>query len=162
MNDVVVALAKIEVKKSRLICVAMILLTLCSLPSLSFGSIKSTSGNLNFYINEESLKMSLTETGLGVSNDNPSQALDVQGNVVVSNSFSVGSTSVGSSNLTVNGSIAFSVLNVSSNITLADSSVILVDTSSGNVALNFVNAGPNIYHSPVEKFTIKTIRIKSS
>lgn len=104
------------------------------------ADVKSTRGNIDFKINENSTSsMILNSTGLGIGSTQPSSNLHVAGNAIFSQ-LSVGS-STGSSNLHLSGTLSMSYSTISSNSTLGDTSVILVDASSDNVRIDLPYAG---------------------
>ena len=103
----------------------------------SDAAIKSRNGILNFDCNNDGVyEAVLTTSGLGIGTAAPSENLHVNGNVVITGNLRVGSTVGGGSNLEIGGTIGFSNLSygAGSNI-IGNSSVVIVDTSSGNAVL---------------------------
>lgn len=117
------------------------LFTLLSLAIPLNADVKSTTGRIDFKVNEEAdPKMSLTSTGLGLGVQTPSANLELSGNAIISDQLSIGSPT-GSSNLNLSGSLGLSYQTLSSNTTLDNTSLILVDTSSANVKVTLPYAG---------------------
>jgi hypothetical protein len=117
-----------------------VLLTLLILPFSLCADLKSINGTIKFDSNADSTsEMHLNSTGLGIGVI-PSANLHVNGNAIIQDKLTLGSTS-GSSNLTINGSIGYGLQTVSTNTTLDVSSVILADTSSDNLTLTLPYAG---------------------
>ena len=116
---------------------AFIAMTVCSLicPTLAFAEIKSTSSTINFDSNFDGVNEAvLNPTGLGIGTNTPSANLHVAGNSIVSGTMAVGATSNASgSNLHIQGSYGLSAQTVTGNTTLSGYSVVLVDTSAGNI-----------------------------
>lgn len=101
------------------------------------ASVKSTSGNIDFRVDGSgSSQMRLSSTGLliGSSGSGSSANLEVQGNAMVSQSLSIGSSASGSANLSISGSMSFSPQWASSNVRI-QSSYVLADSSLGNLSL---------------------------
>ena len=78
--------------------------------------------------------MTLNSTGLSIGAILPSSNLHVNGNAIISEQLFVGGSS-GSSNLNVNGTLGFEIQALSSNATLGDATLVLVDSSSDNITL---------------------------
>jgi hypothetical protein len=117
-----------------------ILTALLLLSSACFCDILSTDGKIRFDTQMDGqAEMTLNSTGLGIS-VLPSSNLHVGGNAIISDQLFVGGSS-GSSNLNVNGTIGFGVQTISADVTLGDSSVVLVDSSSDNITLILPYAG---------------------
>lgn len=110
--------------------------------SPAISDVKSTNGSINFDVNfDGATEMVLNEVGLGIGTSTVSSNLNVSGNAIISHSLVVGSTS-GSSNLSVSGTVGFGFSNVSSDTSLSDNlnSVILADTTSGNLNISLPSA----------------------
>jgi len=108
--------------------------------SSSFADVLGTKGNLLFDVqSDQQAEMTLNTTGLGIGTS-PSANLHINGNAIISNQLSVGG-SEGSSNLNINGTIGYGIQMVSSDATLGDSSIVLVDSSSDNISLILPYAG---------------------
>jgi len=117
----------------------VLLISLYSFP-LAFSNVTSNSGNVSFDVdNDGQSEFILNSTGLGVG-QNPSNALHVGGNSIISGRLSIGTTTSSSSNLNVAGSIGLNVGAVSSNLTLESSSLVMADSSSGNLDLTLPSA----------------------
>ncbi len=118
-----------------------ILTALFLLSSTCFCDVLSTDGKIRFDTRMDGqAEMTLNSTGLGIGVLLPSSNLHVNGNAIISEQLFVGGSS-GSSNLNVIGTIGYGVQTVSSNATLGDSSVVLVDSSSDNITLTLPYAG---------------------
>jgi len=108
--------------------------------SVSSADVKSTSGQIKFDVNSDSVpEMTLNSTGLGLG-VTPSTNLHISGNAVVSEQVFVGTDS-GSANLNVGGTLAYGLETVSSNVTLSGNSIVLADASNGNLFLRLPYAG---------------------
>lgn len=116
-----------------------IFLFLISLSCLeAVADIKSNNGIIKFDTNaDNSAEMSLTQTGLGIG-VNPSSNLHINGNAIIRQSLSIGSS--GSSNLSITGTIGHNFQSVSSNTTISDYSFIFADSSSDNLILTLPSA----------------------
>jgi hypothetical protein len=101
--------------------------------------VKSTTGQIKFDVDSANqAEMTLNGTGLGVG-ITPAANLHVNGNAIVSGQLFVGGSN-GSSNLNVNGTIGFGFQTVTSSTTLSGNSIVLADTSSGNLVLSLPEA----------------------
>lgn len=120
------------------------LLMLCSLSPIE-TAIKSSSGNIRFDTNNDgTYELILSANGLGIGVE-PSSNLHVQGNAVISQRLTVGGTSNSSqSNLHINGTLAYGVTTYTTGTnTISDTSLVLADTSQGNVVLTLPDANDN-------------------
>jgi len=112
----------------------LILLTSC------FADVKSTKGEIQFDVNSNNeFEMTFNTTGLGLG-VTPTSNLHVLGNAVLENSLSIGG-STGSSNFNIFGSVSLSAQSISDNWQEITNSVILADTSNGNVFIELPFAG---------------------
>lgn len=118
---------------------------------LSFSSnanFSSQTGGIEFKSNNSTTDMTITSTGLGIG-VTPSSNLHVSGNTLIEKGeVFIGGTS-GSSTLNINGSIGFRAESISSNTVLSSNTLILVDTSGGNIVLEVPEASDatgRIYH----------------
>lgn len=131
------------VKLSRLFKLTFmtrIFIALCFLTSVVMADVKSTTGQIKFDTQmDNQAEMTLNGTGLGIG-VTPSSNLHVNGNAIISDQLFVGGSS-GSSNLNVNGTLGYGLQTVSSNTTLGDSSIVLVDSSSDNITITLPYAG---------------------
>ena len=84
-------------------------------------------------------EMTLNGIGLGIG-VTPSTNLHVNGNAIVSDQLFVGGSS-GSSNLNVNGTLGYGFQTISSNTTLNEYSIALIDSSSDNITITLPYAG---------------------
>jgi len=110
------------------------------LSTACFCDVLSTNGKIQFNTQIDGQpEMILNSMGLGIG-ISPSANLHVNGNALVSNQLFIGGNS-GSSNLNVSGTIGFGFQTISSNTTLNDSSIVLIDTSSDNITLTLPYAG---------------------
>ena len=126
--------------QTKLAFLSVLILTLTAIVQ---GDVKSTTGVSSFDSNYDGqAEMSLTSTGLAIGNNlSPSANLHVGGNALVTGVATVGSSSAGSSNLNIVGSFGMGVQNVSSNVLLGDYSLVLANTSTGNLTLELPPAG---------------------
>jgi len=107
-----------------------------------FGEVVSTSGNVNFNIDDSGFnEMVLSANGLGIG-DNliASSNLEVQGNSIITKSLSVGSTASFSSNLHISGTLEQSYQEQATTTTIGNHSVVMADSSSGNIQLTLPTA----------------------
>ncbi len=80
--------------------------------------------------------MSISADGLGIGTSSPAANLHVSGNGIVSNKLVVGdTTNTSSSTLHIAGTLGFSVQSLTAGSNVIDRSVVLADSSSGNVFL---------------------------
>ena len=105
-----------------------------------WADVRSLNGILNFDTNNDSqFEAVLNSTGLGLGTPSPSSNLHVMGNALVTGTLSVGGNSTTSSNLNVNGTMGFSLQTITlantsgGNVNLGQNSLVLVDSSSGNI-----------------------------
>lgn len=116
------------------------LLFILCLNYCSVAAISSSTGNILFYSNNDGqAEAMLNTTGLGLGVSIPSSNLHVNGNTIISKSLSVGSLNT-QSNLHLSGSLGFSVESMSTNTTLSENSIVLVDSSGGNLYLSLPSA----------------------
>ncbi len=107
---------------------------------LSAEGVKGTNGQINFDVSDDgTLEMVLNTTGLGVG-ISPSANLHIAGNAIVTNTVAIGTTS-GSSNLELAGTIGFGFETITSDTTLGDSSLVLVNSVSDNIKVTLPYAG---------------------
>ena len=131
-----------------------IIIVLLILTSSLVADVKSTTGQIKFDTQMDNQdEMTLNSTGLGIG-ITPSTNLHVNGNAIVTNQIFVGGSS-GSSNLNVNGTIGYGFQTVTSSTTLSGNSIVLADTSSGNIVLSLPEA--NSYEG--RQYTIKKTSI---
>ncbi|MBF0198375.1 MAG: hypothetical protein HQL32_11720 [Planctomycetes bacterium] len=111
------------------------LFLLClSMTSLLADSIRSSTGTIGFDVNMDgNMEMMLNRNGLGLG-VSPSTNLHVQGKALVSHRLSIGGIT-NHSNLHLNGSIENSFQEVNSDSTIGGHSLVLADSSSGNLTL---------------------------
>lgn len=127
-----------------------LLISLLFLTSALTADIKSTKGHINFDIQADNQpEIILNDTGLGIG-ITPSTKLHVSGNAILNEQVFVGGNS-GSSNLNINGTIGYGFQSVNSSTTLSDTSIVLADTSAGNIHLSLPTASS--YEG--RKYTIK-------
>ena len=121
--------------------VVQTLALLLFMSQLAFGTIKSTTGTIEFDVNSDGVKeATLNSTGLGIG-VTPSTNLEVSGNAIVTGDLVIGASTGGNSTLHVNGTIGYGVQLISDNVTLSGNSVVMVDTSLGNVIITLPYAG---------------------
>ena len=101
------------------------------------AEVRSINGTINFDSNFDGVPEAvLNSTGFGIGTTAPSTNLHLSGNAIVSGSMVVGGTANASgSNLYISGTMGVSVQTVSGNTTLSANSVVLADTSAGNIWL---------------------------
>lgn len=110
------------------------------LTSALSSDVKSTTGLIKFDAQSDNqTEMTLNSTGLGIGIA-PSTNLHVNGNAIVTGQVFIGGSS-GSANLNLNGTFGHSVQSVSSNTTLGNHSIVLVDSSSDNITITLPYAG---------------------
>ena len=106
----------------------------------SFANVTSPTGTIDFDVQcDGRAEMTLNSIGLGVG-VSPSTNLHIGGNAIISNQLFVGGSS-GSSNLNINGTMGFSIQQVSANTTLGANTYVIVDSSSANIFLALPYAG---------------------
>jgi hypothetical protein len=131
------------------------------LPLCSWAAVTSTTNKIDFDVNaDQTAEMTLNATGLGIGGQ-ASANLQVMGNAIISNKLAVGSSNAPSANLTLTGSMAFSIQSISSDTTLPEqggSSILLVDTSSANIFLTL----PSAANLTGREYTIKTTSLSYS
>jgi hypothetical protein len=112
------------------------------LPLILSADIKSNEGLIRFDVDGISPhEAQLDGTGLKIGSSAASANLEVDGNALISSSLSVGGTNQSGSNLHIQGGLEMSLHMVSSNTILNQASVVLVDTSGGNLVLDMPYAG---------------------
>lgn len=120
------------------------------LSSALMADVKSTTGQIKFDTQmDNQAEMTLNSTGLGIGLT-PSTNLHVNGNAFITDQLFIGGDS-GSSNLNINGTIGYSFESVTNSTTLGGNSIILADTSSGNIVLSL----PEASSYDGRKYTIK-------
>jgi hypothetical protein len=116
------------------------------------GQINSETGTIQFDVNfDNQTEAVLSDSGFGLGTTAPSANLHVAGNSIISESLSIGSNSSTGSNLSVQGTWGFSILDVSDNAELTQTSFVLADTSNGNIFLQL----PSVEDSQDRLITIK-------
>ena len=121
---------------SHVVLMWLAVFAISGLSSVS-GNVRSLDGTIKFDSNFDGAPEAvLNATGFGIGTTTPSNNLHVAGNSIVSGTMVVGGTSnVSGSNLHISGSWGFSVQTVAGNTTLSGNSVVLADSSSGNITL---------------------------
>lgn len=94
----------------------------------------------------------LNSNGLKIGTGAPSSNLHVSGNAIVSDSLAIGTTSANST-LHIEGSLGMSVETVSSNVYLSNNTIVLADTSEGNIHLSL----PSAAEMPGRNYWIKKV-----
>jgi hypothetical protein len=109
----------------------------CINPVVLASTIRSTSGNIDFDSNNDtSSEMTLSSSGLGIGVSSPSANLHVSGNGIVSNDLIIGTTvNTSHSTLHINGTIGYSMQSVATGSNTINSSIVIADTSTGNIFL---------------------------
>lgn len=114
-------------------------IVLLALTGQLLADVMSTTGTLRLDADGDgSPEAVLNASGLGLGTV-PTEGLQVQGNGLVSGSLGVGSSSP-SSNLEITGTMAMSYLETSSDATVSTHSVVLGDTSTGNITITLPDA----------------------
>jgi hypothetical protein len=113
--------------------VVILIILLCNYTFLT-AAVTSPSGQILFDANADDVsEMNLNSTGLAIGPGlTPSSNLHVEGNAIISQQLTIGDSS-GSSNLYINGSIGFSMQTMTSSSNISASSIVLADSSSGNL-----------------------------
>lgn len=130
-------------------------LLLLLLPGQPWAAVNSTQGNILFDSNADgSHEAHLNSTGLGIGAD-PSANLHVSGNAIATKSISVGGAGNPSgSNLHLHGTFAMSIASVGAGANqISNASIVLADTSSGDVSLQL----PDLADSIGQMITVKKI-----
>lgn len=100
------------------------------------SDVISTTGNIGFDTNLDSnLEANLNTNGLGVGTNSPSANLHIVGNALIQNGSLMIGTSSANSTLQLQGSIGFGLESISSNVLASSNSIILADSSSGNIGI---------------------------
>jgi len=127
--------------KKRYAYIALIVLLVFK--TMLFSDIIGQNNRILFRSNaSEPANMILNETGLGVG-ITPSSNLHVKGNAIL-DSLAIGSGQTSSANLQLNGSIGYSVKTIfptDSPYAMNETTMLLLDTSSGNIVLTLPYAG---------------------
>lgn len=104
------------------------------------ADVTSVTGTINFDANNDnSHEMTLSVNGLGIGGT-ASANLHVQGNAYITEKLGIG-TSNPLHTLDITGTFGMGVQTVSTNVTLSDNSIVLVDTSTSNIILKLPYAG---------------------
>lgn len=115
------------------------LLTYCFSAS-SLADVKGLDGNIGFDVDSNGTKeMRLNATGLGIGT-NPSSNLHINGNVVISQKIGIGTTNA-TANLSLQGSLSMGLETFTNDGNIENSSIVLADSSTGNIDLNLPYAG---------------------
>lgn len=101
------------------------------------ANLTTSKGNILFDVNDDGTQeMRLDGTGLALGTEtDPSANLHVTGNGLFSNSLTIGSSTLSSSNLYLGGTVGFGIEQVSSDTIVGANSFILANSGSGNVTL---------------------------
>lgn len=123
--------------KIRLIIYVSLLIGL-----LHASTIKSITGNIMFDSNKDGIvEAKLSTDGLAIGpNLTPSANFHLLGDGIVTGNLVVGGET-GVSTLEIQGSVGYNLQTVSSNVTLSDNSVVMIDTSSDNLMVTLPYAG---------------------
>ena len=119
-----------------LACLGLVVFALVGIKPAT-AEVRSTNGTINFDANFDGAPEAvLNSTGFGLGTTTPSTNLHLSGNALVSGTMVVGGTSNASGcNLYISGTMGVSVQTVTGNTTLSANSVVLADTSAGNIWL---------------------------
>jgi len=113
----------------------------------SQAAIKSITGTIDFDSNNDGIhEASLTTTGLAIGpNTTPSTNLDIQGNAIISNSLIIGGTNnTSNSTLHIHGTLSYGMQSVKAGGNQVANSIVLVDTSNGDVSLGLSNINTSV------------------
>lgn len=116
--------------------IAALLGLICTFGFGGIAAVKSTTGTIRFQVDEQEMGQ-LSSTGLTIGSVVGSANLGVGGNAIVSDQLSIGPSLSGSSNFQLSGTMSLmpSLITQSTNLSNDASSLILVQTSGGNVEL---------------------------
>ena len=119
---------------------------IASFSSECAAAIKSRTGNIHFDSNRDNInEMTLSTDGLGIGTSTPAANVHVLGNAIISNNLTLGSTvNTSQSTLHINGTISYSLQSVGTGGNTITSSMLLADTSSGNVNLQLPAASTSV------------------
>lgn len=117
------------------------ILCFCMLSSLG-AIVQSTTGQILFDVNEDgNAEAALSSSGLAIGQVTAQANVHVSGCAIISTQLTVGSPSMGSSNLQISGSYAIVPMLVSSDANIENSSVVLANTSSQSIRLRLPYSG---------------------
>jgi len=109
--------------------------------SLIHADIKGKNDLIKFDRQSDGIaEMSLNSIGLAIGNFQAQANLHIGGNVLITAGLCIGTIS-NASNLSIDGTIGYSLIQLSGDTTLNDHSMVMCDTSSDNVVLNLPYAG---------------------
>jgi hypothetical protein len=151
---------KLKGLNTALLCLCAFLV-LSFYTNQSFAAIRSNTGNIHFDSNNDSTnEMTLNQNGLGLGVSSPSANLHVTGNTIISETLVVGGTvNTSNSTLHINGSLAYALQSISSGSnTIVTSSIVLADTSTGDITLGL----PILSESIGQQITIKRTSLLNS
>lgn len=120
-----------------------VFLSVMLFPSTLLWGQMAGEGEFSFDVNDDDVpEMTLSDNGLGIGTSSPSANLHVMGNAIYTGHVVIGgTTNDSSSNLHVHGSMAYSIQSVSAGShEISNTSLVLADTSSGNVTLQLPDA----------------------
>ena len=143
------------------ICLCVCAILIAIIQPEARAAIRSTTGTIDFDSNNDGMhEASLTTTGLAIGpNLTPSTNLHVQGNSIISESLVIGSVSNSSSSTVhIHGTIGYGMQTVNVGGNNITSSIVIVDTSLGNVNLGL----PDMTNSVGTKITIKRISLDNT
>ena len=108
--------------------------------SIGMSSVTSLTGNILYDVNNDNNnEMIINDDGLGIGLS-ADHKLHVAGNGIITDSISIGKDMRDSANLYLNGTIGFSQSIISSNSILNRHSLVLVDSTIGDLTLSLPNA----------------------
>ncbi len=124
------------------------------------ADIASSSGNIRFDANADgSSEVSISTTGLGIGTATPSTNLHLMGNFYLES----GNLGIGTANprstMEISGTLGFQTQSVSSNTTAGSNTVLVVDSSQGNVTVTLPYAGNATSRSYTIKKTATSNRV---
>lgn len=138
--------------------------SLAMTPACLMADVMSTTGSLKFDVEADGQsEMSLTSTSLHIGTGTPSSNLHLDGNTIVENTLSIGTTQ-SSSNLNIGGTFSKSFTTLSTNGSISGHSVVLLDSSSGNISVSLTDASsqPGLHLSLKKTSSLNEVEITSS
>lgn len=118
------------------------------------ADVTSRTGTISLDVDADGqAEANLTSSGLKLGSGTASTNLDVSGNALVSGKIHVGGSSTPTSNLQISGTLGFVTSTITGNGTIGNASMVLADSSSGNVVVNL----PDPRDSTGRMVTLKNI-----
>lgn len=144
MNDSTTRPTKIftpELKSMHILRILVLLLLLAFAQHDLSANVQSLTGAIQFKVVDQVLA-TLSSNGLGIFVSEPSANLHIAGNGIISNQMLIGKSSSSSgSNLELSGTIGLSVKEFVSSDNIGNNSMVLANSTSGNITLVLPYAG---------------------